>query len=250
MDGMKAWRRICGGGEPPEREDLDVLVANVYAYNRQMPKDLALMKSLAVDVVGVSEGWRLPRVKPWGFRMLRDDRGGRGSKEVPVLVRRSRATKVVGFRVEKVAAGIEGSRVAKPRWVSIVRLRTRSGRKVSILNTHMHAAIVDKSGRPYFGSRRVAQYALHMLRLLELVEEERADGFEPIVTGDLNYPPRGDAWKWSPEVALARVGLKWKAVHLDGLGFDPEVFRLREFERIDSIGSDHPHYALARLRWR
>lgn len=237
-------------------DEIRVLVANVYVGNRRVRDDLELFQEIGPDVVGVSEGHRLPRTLPYGFRRWQTGKGGKWSREVPVLVRRSKAIDVQAQRYVKGAEGVRDyarkghrwTRVGKPRWITVVRLE-KDGRPVSIINTHMHAAIVGKKGQPLLGSRRVRQYRTHMKRLLQVVREERAAGFEPIVTGDLNYPPRGDRWRWAPDVALKRVGLEYVQHRVDGFAADPEVFEISH-DLIEPKGSDHDKYVLARLRWR
>lgn len=254
---MTKYEEICGGGGLPKgaRADLDVLVANVYQGNKRIEDDLRLFQELDPIAVGVSEGWRLPRTWKYGFRRVRSRKGGRYSDEVPILVRR-RGVEIVSERFVLGARGIRHPRGwSNPRWITVARLRV-DGRPVSIVNTHMHAVVQGKSGR-VLKNARVAQYEQHMKRLLEIVREEREAGFAPIVTGDLNYRLKGvirtrrQSWRWGPFKALKRAGLRYRNKGVDGFAYDPDDFEERKrAKRLRSIGSDHPFYLLARLRWR
>lgn len=221
---------------------LTIVSANVYTANRRRDECREVLEDLDADVIGAQEGWWLNSLL--GFNRLRADYlGGRGAVEVPIFL--ARDLEYHGHGARYVHRDIPGSRVAKERWLSWCRF-VKAGHRIALINGHINAALQQPDGDVYRADR-VDLARRHMKAIVREVRRTKADGYLPFVTLDSNYRRRAgqdvdELWRWSPHVALDRVGLKWISHGLDGVAVPVELdvrASLRYPRDFVLPGSDH-----------
>lgn len=211
-----------------------IVSANVYARNREVDQASQRLEDTNAVGIGAQEAWQFGTLAGYSKYV---GAGGRGAQEVPVFLRR-RGTTYRGHGAYFVKPDL-GTPITPDRWVTWVRFTFRRRRWV-LINTHADAALQQPDG-DLTRSARVRWAETHMRQLVREVRRQRRDGYRPLVTGDFNYFPRAgqtDPWRWSPHVALTRVGLHYQWHRLDGIAV-PARLEAHELHDFHLPGSDH-----------
>lgn len=220
---------------------LVVALLNVYVGNKTPRKAVRALVRTGADSIGINEGMRvLPflRLRP-RYRVIVGEGGRsvRGFNDTPILTRKSLTSLGSGaFQVsEEVPAS---SRVAPDRWITVSCFRHRVG-NVAHVNLHPNAAVQGRDDEV----PRVREYAESMASLDRLLTFLSAEGFLPVVTGDVNYRPEpmGRRWEHSPYEVFAKHKLAHQNEGLDVVAWTRELRLARKVVlHRDRTGSDHP----------
>jgi endonuclease/exonuclease/phosphatase family metal-dependent hydrolase len=232
---------------------MKVATINFYAGNRQALKDIEFIDSLGFDVVGLQECHnRLEEI----VKGLSDHyhvfhhvkaNPSRGSRENVSIIRKGRGYKIHSHGSYKVAEAARPIKYAPERYLVWVRFEDERGRKFQHITTHTQPAVQDHStGKMLSLSiKRVAGYVKGMRAIAKEVRRAKADGFIPLVTGDLNYRRYPGVKNfvlafWSPQNVFQRTNLAFREHAVDYVAWGPKVKYRREGTIPQSRhGADH-----------
>lgn len=229
---------------------MKIVTANLYVGSKQKLKDARILDGLNAVAYGLQEAAygddEVMRVMRDEYHLFAAGEAGKSGQEVPVLLRKKGVTYLgdgaylVSNRVRPDNKGI-----APDRYLTWVRYEYE-GKKYVIINMHPNAAVQNKNtGRALSRKlKRVRQYIKSMKELQEEIQAQKADGFIPIVTGDLNFRDIKSAalFRWSPTAVFKRADMDFQAVGLDYVAWDARRLTKRGMKVIQSsqTGSDHP----------
>lgn len=227
-----------------------IVSANLYVGSKQKLKDARILDNLNALAYGLQEAWvgddEVKRVMGDEYDMFAAAEAGKSGQEVAVLLRRAGVTYLgdgaylVSDRVRPDNRG-----VAPDRYLTWVRFEFR-GKRYVLINMHPNAAVQNRETGRFLSRRikRVAEYIKSMKELEEEIVAQKADGFIPIVTGDLNFRDIKAAAlvRWSPTAVFKRAGMDYHDVGLDYVAWDSRRLRAtgRKTVPVGQTGSDHP----------
>lgn len=214
------------------------------------------LDGLNAVALGLQEAWTadddLLRAMRDEYLLFSGGPAGKSGQEVPVLL--SKKARYIGDGAYLVSDRVspDNKGIAPDRYLTWVRFEWK-GVKYAIINMHPNAAVQNRdTGAPLSRKiKRVREFIRSMKELEEEIQSQKADGYVPVVTGDLNYRVRPGVtlWKWSPAAVFKRNGLAFHAEGLDYIAW--QATKLGKI-RVNVIpasqtGSDHP-WLVADLR--
>lgn len=227
-----------------------IVSANLYVGSKQKLKDARILDGLNAVAYGLQEATygtdEVMRVMRDEYHLFAGSEAGKSGSEVPILLRKRGVTYLgdgaylVSNRVRPNNKGI-----APDRYLTWVRYEF-GGKKYVIINIHPNAAVQNKKTGKFLSKKikRVREYIKSMKELEEEIKAQKADGFIPIVTGDLNFRDIKSAAfvRWSPTAVFKRNGMEFQAVGLDYVAWDSRRLTKKRLKVIQSsqTGSDHP----------
>lgn len=218
---------------------------NIYVGNKQLQKDVALIKTLDLDVAGYQEAHNAADelAKGLPFNDILWDDKTKSSREVLVSLnlRRNRLVGVTGREVSSVSPK-EETKVFKPRSINVVKfINKNDGHKYALLNYHGNAAVQDRETGVLLKAKRVVQWVRAAGIIQRRIKQLQKAGYRVLVTGDFNYRrfPRYSKFVldyWSPQRIFRRRGLEWVEHGLDYIAW-PE--KMREVKTVTVPTSQH-----------
>lgn len=227
-----------------------IVSANLYVGSKQKLKDARILDGLNAVAYGLQEAAygtdEVMRVMRDEYHLFAGSEAGKSGSEVPILLRK-KGTTYLGDGAYLVSNRVRPNNkgIAPDRYLTWVRYEF-SGKKYVIINMHPNAAVQNRNtGKPLRKKlKRVREYIKSMKELEEEIKSQRADGFIPIVTGDLNYRVRKGVtlWKWSPAAVFKRNNLDYINTGLDYVAYDKNRLAKRRSKIIPTskTGADHP----------
>lgn len=221
---------------------IHVKTANVYVANRRKTDAADAFAADVADVIGTQESWWLHGIP--GYRRFRAATlAGHHTVQNAIFLRSGYDYE--GHGAYRVTHGIPGDKFAPDRWIVWLRFRAENGHRLCAIDTHINAVIQRRSGKLRPGPR-LAQAEIQMRALYREIREQRAAGYDPIVTLDANYARKARQrrlWRWSPHRTFARAGLDYYAHGIDGIAV-PRGSRIAEAGRYLIPGSNHAGFEL------
>lgn len=227
-----------------------IVSANLYVASKQKFKDAQILDSLNAVAYGLQEAWQgddeVMKVMRDRYDLYAASEAGKSGQEVPILLRK-RGVAYLGDGAYLVSDRVspDNKGIAPDRYLTWVRYEF-GGKKYVLINMHPNAAVQDKrTGRSLSRKiKRVKGFIKSMRELDEEIKSQKADGFIPIVTGDLNFRDikSAELFRWSPTAVFNRNGMSFQAVGLDYVAWDADSLAKRRLHIIQSseTGSDHP----------
>lgn len=229
---------------------MKIVSANLYVGSKQKLKDARILDRLNAVAYGLQEATygtdEVMRVMQDEYHLFAGSEAGKSGSEVPILLRK-KGTTYLGDGAYLVSNRVrpDNKGVAPDRYLTWVRFEFR-GKKYVLINMHPNAAVQNKKTGRFLSKKikRVREYIKSMKELEEEIKAQKADGFIPIVTGDLNFRNIKAAAlvHWSPTSVFNRNGMNFHAVGLDYVAWDSRRLskkRIRVIPR-SRTGSDHP----------
>lgn len=227
---------------------LDARFANLFAGNRtpeQAVRDLLRRRRFRrPHVVLLCEANNahddiLVAANREGYRVHFADGKSKGARELAILTRHD--VQVDDVSSEQVAEGLR-SRIAPDRWRLTVRCRFR-GQRFAATVTHWHASLQGKDGGVTTApgsERRIAQADAQTARILTAADNDRRDGYAPIIAADCNVTKRGNRLPvWSPYQAFPVAGIGVESATVDVIGYDRATWAAGRLHTFNVSGADH-----------
>ena len=229
------------------------MTANLYVNNPTINRDLKTLMRQGADSIGICEGYsfieELKEIE--GYRLIHAKPSGRGPQDVPILI--SEEMKILDQGSIRACNPSTPLKIAPARWITWVEFKKDDTKWVHF-NTHCHAALQDRdNGRIMDELDRVKEAQKHMVKLEEMIEARRKNGFKVLVTGDFNYRTYNDRkfklWKHSPQLTFRRCQMNFANAGVDYIGYSGG-FERTMFTSVgtDKTGSDHPWLVLTLRR--
>jgi len=227
-----------------------IVSANLYVGSKQKLKDAQTLRDLNGVAYGLQEAWvgddEVMRVMGKTYDLFQGEQAGKSGQEVAALLRKSGVT-YLGDGAYLISDRVDPSNkgIAPDRYLVWVRYEYR-GKKYCLINLHPNAAVQNKETGKFLPKKiaRVREYIKSMKELEEEIVAQKADGFIPIVTGDLNFRniKLAAAVRYSPTAIFKRNGMDFQAVGLDYVAWDSRRLTKKGLKVIQSsqTGSDHP----------
>lgn len=231
-----------------------IVSANLYVGSKQKSKDAKRLDSLNAVAYGLQEANtgtdEVLRVMRDEYHLFAAAEAGKSGREVPVLLRK-RGVKYLGDGAYLISHRDRPNNkgIAPDRYLTWVRYEFQ-GKKYCLINLHPNAAVQNKKTGRFLSKKikRVREYIKSMKELEEEIKAQKADGFIPIVTGDLNFRDIKAAAlvRWSPVAVFKRNNMDFQAVGLDYVAWDRRRLTKRKMKIIQAsqTGSDHPWIVL------
>lgn len=227
-----------------------IVSANLYVGSKQKLKDAQTLDGLNAVAYGLQEAWlgddEVMKVMRDEYNLFAAGEAGKSGQEVAVLLRKAGVTYLGdGAYLVSDRTLPNNTGIAPDRYLTWVRYEFK-GKKYVLINMHPNAAVQDKATGKFLPKRivRVREYIKSMKELEEEIVSQKADGFIPIVTGDLNFRDikLAAAARWSPTAVFKRNGMDFQAVGLDYVAWDARRLTKRGMKVIPTsqTGSDHP----------
>lgn len=211
-----------------------------------------VMKRLRCDSIGLNEVNRLTArlLKLRAYRLLAEPGDARDpfkARSTALLVRKSMPSwgKLLLQASEKVPSS---ARVAPDRWIPAELLSTPEDGRIAHISIHPNAVVRGRDE----SVPRVREYVEYMRTLDRLIALVKAEGCEPVVTGDYNVPRREPQSFLTPYELFAKHDMAVRARGIDGIAYSRrlrQVGDLRVLSR-ERVGSDHPGLVLTLERRR
>lgn len=227
-----------------------IVSANLYVGSKQKLKDAQILSGLKAVAYGLQEAAygddEVMRVMGKEYNLFAAAEAGKSGQEVAVLLQKAGTTYLgdgaylVSDRVRPDNRGI-----APDRYLTWVRYEYK-GKKYCLINMHPNAAVQNRETGRFLSKKlkRVQEYIKSMKELEEEIVAQKADGFIPIVTGDLNFRDikAAASVRWSPTAIFNRNNMHYQAVGLDYVAWDARRLTKTRIKIIQSsqTGSDHP----------
>ena len=208
-----------------------VVTANLFRKNEHKAADRDLLLGLDADYIGTQEDWLAAGLDRYRVTTGRSTEP-KHAREVAGYLHERHPMR--GEAVLQVSDGTGEDIREHARWLTVTFTRV-DGVRVAFINTHLAAGQFD-DGRMAedAGGQEYRDHARALSRTATWVEDL---GYTPVVTMDSN-DLHGIAF-WSPKRALGRRGLRYVQDGLDGIAFDPEVWRQSDRRVVDPVGADH-----------